>query len=221
MNWSPLLLSLQLAFITTLCLFIIAVPIAAKLAGSSARYKFLLEAVVSLPLVLPPTVLGFYLLIAFSRNSLLGAFLYQLFDIQLLFSFGGLVFASIIYSLPFMVQPIQAGLQNLPASLSEAAYTMGKSRSEVLFYVLLPNIKPALLTGIVLSFAHTIGEFGVVLMIGGKIPGETLVASIAVYDEVESLNYAQANFYAMLLLSTSFIILGITYFINARLSSQS
>jgi molybdate transport system permease protein len=221
MNWSPLFLSLQLAFITTLCLLIIGIPIAAKLAASSARYKFLLEAIVSLPLVLPPTVLGFYLLIAFSKNSVLGGFLYETFDIQLLFSFGGLVFASILYSLPFMVQPIQAGLQNLPASLSEAAYTMGKSKREVLWHVLLPNIKPALLTGIVLSFAHTIGEFGLVLMIGGKIPGETLVASIAVYDEVESLNYVQANFYAMVLLATSFVILGITYFINARLSLKS
>ncbi|MFT5645797.1 MAG: molybdate transport system permease protein [Aureispira sp.] len=218
MNWSPLFLSLQLAFMTTLCLLIIGIPIAAKLAASKARYKFLLEAIVSLPLVLPPTVLGFYLLIAFSKNSVLGGFLYQLFDIQVLFSFGGLVFASILYSLPFMVQPIQAGLQNLPVSLSEAAYTMGKSKREVLWSVLLPNIKPALLTGIVLSFAHTIGEFGVVLMIGGKIPGETLVASIAVYDEVESLNYVQANFYALVLLGTSFIILGMTYFINARLS---
>lgn len=220
MNWSPLLLSLELAFITTLCLFIIGIPIAAKLAFSSARYKFLLEAIVSLPLVLPPTVLGFYLLIAFSKNSLIGGFLYTYFDIQVLFSFGGLVFASILYSLPFMVQPIQAGLENLPISLSEAAYTMGKSKREVLCFVLLPNIKPALLTGLVLSFAHTIGEFGVVLMIGGKISGETLVASIAVYDEVEALNYVQANFYAMLLLGTSFIILGITYFINARLRTQ-
>jgi len=221
MNWSPLFLSLQLSFITTLCLLIIGIPIAAKLAASSARYKFLLEAIVSLPLVLPPTVLGFYILIAFSKNSLLGGFLYQYFDIQLLFSFEGLVFASILYSLPFMVQPIQAGLQNLPRSLSEAAYTMGKSKMEVLWWVLLPNIKPALLTGIVLSFAHTMGEFGVVLMIGGKIPGETLVASIAVYDEVESLNYVQANFYALVLLGTSFVILGMTYFINARLSIQS
>lgn len=220
MNWSPLLLSLELAFITTLCLLIIGIPIAAKLAFSSARYKFLLEAIVSLPLVLPPTVLGFYLLIAFSKNSLIGGFLYAYFDIQVLFSFGGLVFASILYSLPFMVQPIQAGLENLPISLSEAAYTMGKSKREVLCFVLLPNIKPALLTGLVLSFAHTIGEFGVVLMIGGKISGETLVASIAVYDEVEALNYGQANFYAMLLLGTSFIILGMTYFINARLSTQ-
>lgn len=218
MNWSPLFLSLQLAFITTLCLLIIGIPIAAKLAASSARYKFLLEAIVSLPLVLPPTVLGFYLLIAFSKNSILGGFLDQYFDIQVLFSFEGLVFASMLYSLPFMVQPIQAGLQNLPTSLSEAAYTMGKSKRAVLWSVLLPNIKPALLTGIVLSFAHTIGEFGVVLMIGGKIPGETLVASIAVYDEVESLNYVQANFYALVLLGTSFIILGITYFINARLN---
>lgn len=216
MNWSPLFLSLQLAFITTLCLLIIGIPIAAKLASSSTRYKFIVEAMVSLPLVLPPTVLGFYLLVAFSKHGLIGSFLDRFFDIQLIFSFEGLVFASILYSLPFMVQPIQAGLQNLPPSLSEAAYTMGKNKREVLWYILLPNIKPALLTGIVLSFAHTIGEFGVVLMIGGKIPEETLVASIAVYDEVEALNYGEANFYALVLLITSFVILGMTYFVNAR-----
>lgn len=220
MDWSPLLLSLQLAFITTLCLLIIGIPIATKLAFSSARYKFLVEAVVSLPLVLPPTVLGFYLLIAFSKHSILGSFLDRMFDIQLVFSFGGLVIASILYSLPFMIQPIQAGLQNLPASFREAAYTMGKTRREVLWRVLLPNIKPALLTGVVLSFAHTIGEFGVVLMIGGRIPGQTLVASIAIYDEVESLNYTQANVYALVLLCTSFIILGITYYINAQADSK-
>ncbi|BDS09882.1 molybdate ABC transporter permease subunit [Aureispira anguillae] len=214
MNWTPLILSLELAVITTCCLLIIGIPIAAKLAESKSRYKFLIEAVVSLPLVLPPTVLGFYLLIVFSRNHAIGNFFYETFGVQLAFSFEGLVVASVLYSLPFMVQPIQAGLQNLPISLTEAAYTMGKGKRTVLWKVLLPNIKPALLTGVVLSFAHTIGEFGIVLMIGGKIPGETLVASIAVYDEVESLNYAQANFYSGILLMISFVILAITYFIN-------
>jgi molybdate transport system permease protein len=217
MNWSPLFLSWQLAVITTFFLFLVGVPIAYWLANSKSRFKFVFEAIVSLPLVLPPTVLGFYWLVVFSKNSTVGAFLSDTFDLQLVFSFTGLVLASMLYSLPFMVQPIQASLQNISPSLTEVAYTMGKSKWEVLLRVLLPNIKPALLTGVVLSFAHTIGEFGIVLMIGGKIPGETLVASIAVYDKVESLDYVQANFYSLVLLATSFIILSVTYFFNKRL----
>jgi molybdate transport system permease protein len=216
MNWAPILLSLQLAFITTSCLLVLGIPIAYTLAKSQSKFKFLLEAVIAMPLVLPPTVLGFYLLIAFSPNSLLGSFLLETFGFQLVFSFSGLVLASIIYSLPFMVQPIQAGLQKLPPSLSEAAYTMGKTPWQVLTKVLLPNIKPALLSGIVLSFAHTMGEFGVVLMIGGRIPNETLVASIAVYDKVEALDYEQANFYAMVLMGTSFLVLASTYFVMRK-----
>lgn len=220
MNWSPLFLSVKLALITTICLLVIGIPIAWKLAHTKSRYKFLIEAIVSLPLVLPPTVLGFYLLIAFSPNNGLGSFFKEILGLQLVFSFEGLVLASVLYSLPFMVQPIQAGLQNLPSSLIEAAYTMGKGEWKILWKILLPNIKPAILTGIVLSFAHTVGEFGVVLMIGGKIPDETLVASIAVYDEVESLNYLQANNYALVLLGTSFLILSFTYFINKQLNQQ-
>lgn len=216
-DWSPLLLSLELALFTTFFLVLIGIPLAYHLAQSKSRFKFLLEAVVSLPLVLPPTVLGFYLLVVFSPNSIVGSFLEAHFSYQLAFSFSGLVFASILYSLPFMVQPVQAGLQNLSPSLSEAAYTMGKNKWEVLLHVLLPNIKPALLTGIVLSFAHTLGEFGVVLMIGGKIPDETLVASIAVYDKVEALEYGQANFYSLVLLFSSFVILSVTYFITKKL----
>lgn len=215
-DWSPLFLSLQLAFVTTLCLLFLGIPIAYALSMSRSKYKFLLEAVVSLPLVLPPTVLGFYLLMAFSPNSGLGLFLQETFGFSLIFSFGGLVLASMLYSLPFMVQPIQAGLEGVSPTLVEAAYTMGKTKWEVLWKVLLPNIQPAVLTGIVLSFAHTIGEFGVVLMIGGKIPKETLVASIAVYDQVEALEYGQAHFYAMVLLVTSFCILSILYYINKK-----
>lgn len=217
-DWSPLLLSLQLAVITTFVLFLVGVPIAYKLATSKSRFKFLWEAVISLPLVLPPTVLGFYLLLLFSPNSGMGLFLRDTIGFQLAFSFTGLVISSVVYSLPFMVQPIQAGLQNLPKSLSEAAFTMGKNRREVLQKVLLPNIKPSLLTGIVLTFAHTLGEFGIVLMIGGKIPDETLVASIAVYDKVESLDYGQAHFYSLVLLVVSFLILAVTYYINKGLN---
>ncbi|MCP4443556.1 MAG: molybdate ABC transporter permease subunit [Aureispira sp.] len=216
-NWSPLWLSLQLAVITTLVLMLIGIPIAYIMARSKSKFKFLWEAIISLPLVLPPTVLGFYILMLFSPNNGIGLFLKNTIGFQLAFSFSGLVIASVLYSLPFMVQPIQAGLQSLPPSLSEAAYTMGKNKWEVLRRVLLPNIKPSILTGIVLSFAHTIGEFGIVLMIGGKIPDETLVASIAVYDKVESLDYGQAHFYSLVLLFFSFLILSITYYINRRL----
>ncbi len=167
-----------------------------------------------MPLVLPPTVVGFYLLVAFSPNSTFGAFVNETLGLQFIFSFGGLVFASMIYSLPFMVHPIQSGLSNLPSSLSEASLVLGKTRFQTLLYVLLPNIKPSLLTGIVLAFAHTIGEFGVVLMIGGNIPNKTRVASIAIYDEVEALNYAAANNYSMVLFAISFIILLSVYLIN-------
>lgn len=211
MNIQPLVLTFQLATVTTFLLFFIALPLAYWLAYAKTRGKIIVEALVSLPLVLPPTVLGFYLLLVFSPGRGLGKWLVETVGLQLVFSFEGLVFASIIYSLPFMVQPIQAGFANLSPSLKEAAYVLGKSRWETLWRVLLPNSKPALLTGIVLSFAHTIGEFGVVLMIGGNIPGVTKVASIAIYDEVESLNYAAAHLYSGILLLLSFLILLLVY----------
>jgi molybdate transport system permease protein len=216
-DWTPILLSMKLALLTTCLLLLIGIPIAYALFRSRSRFKFLFEALVSLPLVLPPTVLGFYLLLCFSPESAIGKFMSEYIGFQFAFSFSGLVIASMIYSLPFMVQPLQSGLQQLPPALSEAAMTMGKSRWQILTKVLLPNIKPALLTGIVLTFAHTMGEFGVVLMIGGKIPDETLVASISVYDKVEALDYGAANFYAGILLIISFVILSITYFINKKL----
>lgn len=216
-NWSPILLSLQLAALTTLLLFMTGIPLSYALYKTKSRYKFVYEALVSLPLVLPPTVLGFYLLMAFSPNNAFGKFMSEYIGIELIFSFVGLLIASCIYSLPFMIQPIQSGFEQLPKSLAEAAQTMGKTRFEIVRYVLLPNIKPALLSGIVLTFAHTMGEFGVVLMIGGKLPDETLVASIAVYDQVEALNYSNAHFYAGILLLISFTILCITYFINRKL----
>jgi len=216
MNWEPIILTFQLAFIVTVILFVISIPLARWLASSQSKSKPVIEALVSMPLVLPPTVLGFYLLVAFGQNSPLGHFLNDIFGLQLIFSFEGLIVASVIYSLPFMVQPIQSGLANLPKNLKEAAYLMGKSPWETLRKVELPNIKSSLLTGIVLTFAHTIGEFGVVMMIGGNIPGETKVASIAIYDEVESLNYSAANKYALFLIVVTFLILLTVYFINGR-----
>ncbi|MCB9285579.1 MAG: molybdate ABC transporter permease subunit [Lewinellaceae bacterium] len=207
-------LTFRLASTTMAILLVLGIPLAYVLAASRAWYKPLVEALVSMPLVLPPTVLGFYLLIAFSPDKALGNWLLEHLDIRLVFTFPGLVLGSIIYSLPFMVQPIQAGFENLPPHLAEASYTLGKSRRTTLFRVLLPNIKPALLTGMVLSFAHTVGEFGVILMIGGNIPGETRVASIAIYDEVEGLNYAVAHQYAAVLVAFTFLILLTVYTIN-------
>nr|WP_245184471.1 molybdate ABC transporter permease subunit [Neolewinella antarctica] len=193
-----------------------ALPLAWWLARTESRWKPVVEALVSMPLVLPPTVLGFYLLLAFSPTTTFGAWLNETVGLRLAFSFPGLVIASVIYSLPFMVHPIQAGLRGLPKSMLEASYLMGKSRWETLRRIELPNVRPALLAATVLSFAHTIGEFGVVLMIGGNIPGETRVASIAVYDKVEALDYAGANQYSLVLFALCFGILLLVYLTNAR-----
>lgn len=215
--WETLGLTFRLAAVTTLLLLFIGIPIAYALSQSRSRIKPFLEALISMPLVLPPTVLGFYLLLAFSPESFLGTWLENVFGIRLVFTFTGLVVGSIFYSLPFMVQPIQSGFENLPENLAEASYVLGKSRFETLLKVQLPNIKPSLLTGIVLAFAHTVGEFGVILMIGGNIPGQTRVASIAIYDEVEALNYTLANQYALVLIAFAFSILALVYGINRRM----
>jgi len=214
MDWQPLILTFKLALVTTLLLLVISIPLSYWLAYTKSRLKPIIEALVSMPLVLPPTVLGFYLLLAFSPSNGFGEWLDQYLGLRLIFSFQGLVFASIIYSLPFMVHPIQAGFSKLSSNIIEASYVLGKSKSATLFKVLLPNIKPSLLTGIVLAFAHTIGEFGVVLMIGGNLPGKTKVASIAIYDEVEALNYSNANNYSMILFAITFSILLIVYLVN-------
>ena len=214
MDWGPIILTFRLALITTLILFVLSIPLAFWLSYTKSKIKPVVETIVSMPLVLPPTVLGFYLLLAFSPSNAIAAWFYDTFGLKLIFSFEGLVIASIIYSLPFMVHPIQSGLANLPRSLSEASFVLGKSKRETLIKILLPNIKPALLTGIVLSFAHTIGEFGVVLMIGGSIPNETKVASIAIYDEVESMNYGAANQYSLILFIITFVVLLTVYLIN-------
>lgn len=212
----PLWLTLKLACFTTIILFLVAVPLANWLSNKKSFFKTIVEVIVSLPLVLPPSVIGFYFLLAFSPGNSFGAFLEKWFDVRLVFSFGGLLIASVIYSLPFMVHPIQSGLSSLPISLKEASYSLGKTKWQTLTKVLLPNIKHSLLTGIVLTFAHTIGEFGVVLMIGGNIPGKTRTASVAIYDEVEAFNYHNANVYAAILLVVSFVILFTLYMYNRR-----
>ena len=216
LDFEPFYLTLKLAFTTTLVLFIICTPIAYWLAFSRSKFKVLIEAFVGLPLVLPPSVLGFYLLLAFSPQNSFGKFLETYFDIRLVFTFPGLVIASVIYSLPFMIQPVQSGFRMIPETLIEAAYTLGKSRLTTLIKVLIPNIKTALLTGCILSFAHTIGEFGVVLMVGGNIPNETRMISVAIYDEVEAMNYYQANVYSSILLAFAFLVLVSVYLVNHR-----
>lgn len=214
--WDPLWLTFKLALITTLILWVISVPLAWWLATTKCKLSPLVEALVTMPLVLPPTVLGFYLLVAFSPNSTIGAFLLDWFDLRLVFSFPGLVLASVIYSLPFMVQPLHAGFKKVPSAYKEASYMLGKSRFTTLFKVVLPNMKSSILTGIVLCFAHTVGEFGVVLMIGGNIPGKTRVASIAVYDLVERMNYDTAGTLSLILVAVTFSILLLLYFLNGR-----
>ncbi len=207
-------LTFKLAFITTIILLLIGIPLGYFLSQTKSKVKPFIEAIVSMPLVLPPSVLGFYLLLAFSPQNSFGKFLNDKFDLRLVFSFEGLVIASIIFSLPFMVHPIQSGFSTLSKSLKEASFILGKNLWQTIWYVMLPNIKSSLLTASVITFAHTVGEFGVVLMIGGNIAGETKVASIAIYDEVESLNYALANQYAFSLFLISFVILLLVYGIN-------
>ncbi len=215
-EFAPFLLTFKLSLTTTVILLVIGVPLAYWLAYSKPRYKVIVEALVAMPIVLPPSVLGFYLLLAFSPENTFGHWLDEYFDLRLVFTFPGLVIASILYSLPFMVQPIQAGFQQLPLSLKEASYTLGKSPFTTAVRVLIPNIRTSLVTGAILAFAHTIGEFGVVLMVGGNIPNETKVISIAIYDEVEAMNYAKANMYSIIMLAFTFVVLVSVFIINHR-----
>ncbi|MBL4827619.1 MAG: molybdate ABC transporter permease subunit [Spongiibacteraceae bacterium] len=207
-------LTLQLAACTTLVLLIIGTPLAWWLAHSKLRCKPLLEAVVALPLVLPPTVLGFYLLLAFAPSSAFGHFWHSLTGHQLAFSFSALVIGSVLYSLPFVVQPLQASFEQLPSKLLEAAATMGASTLDQFLSIILPLTRRSFITAAGLGFAHTIGEFGVVLMIGGNIPGETQVLSIALYDKVEALQYNQAHTLAGALLIFSLLLLTLLYRTN-------
>ncbi|HAQ60682.1 TPA: molybdate ABC transporter permease subunit [Candidatus Delongbacteria bacterium] len=213
---SPLWLSFKLSIIAVPLLLLTGVPAAYFLAFSKSRFKHIWEAVVSLPLVLPPSVIGFYLVLLFSPNGYIGSVLKSVLDVQLLFSFPILVIGAVIFNFPFMVNSIKAGFESIPAYLIEASYTLGKSKKETLLKIMIPNIKPAFLTGIVLCFAHTVGEFGVILMIGGNIPGSTRVASVAIYNEVEALNYNAAHFHSLILLSVSFIMLLILYTVNRK-----
>ncbi len=218
--WQTLGLTIQLAAITSIILLLIAIPLAWKIARSNARWRPFIEALIALPLVLPPSVLGFYLLIGFAPDSVLGKLWMDIFDQRLAFSFEALVIASIIYSAPFVFQPLIASFQHIPETLLNAATSLGCNRRQRFVSVALPMAKTSIISAGVMGFAHTIGEFGVVLMIGGNIPGETQVMSIALYQQVEMLNYQAANQYALVLLGISVLMLTAVYSLRYRRGSQ-
>ena len=211
MDWSAVLLSLRLASVVATILLIVGLPIAYWLAFSHWRWKFLAEAIVALPLVLPPTVLGFYVLVAIGARSPIGRAWTAWTGHGLAFSFEGLVVASVLYSLPFAVQPVAAAFSQVDPALIEASSTLGASGRRTFLRIILPLSVEGVLAGAVLAFAHTIGEFGVVLMVGGNLPGVTRTVSVAIYDSVQSLDYEAANRTALLLLAFSFIVLAIVY----------
>ena len=213
-----LLLSLRLALCVSAILFVLGLPLAYWLAFTNWRGKFLLEATVALPLVLPPTVLGFYVLIALGPHGPLGKIWQTLFGHGLAFTFAGLVLASVLYSLPFAVQPLIASFESVDRKLLDASAVLGAGRVRTFFRVVLPLSIPGVVTALVLSFAHTIGEFGVVLMVGGNLPGITRTVSIDIYDHVQSLQYADANRMALLLLGLSFAVLSVVYAVNRRVA---
>ena len=217
---APLWLSLRLAGITTLVLLLVATPVAWWLANTRSRAKVAVQSLVALPIVLPPTVMGFYLLILLGPQGAIGGWWVELTGSTLTFSFTGLVIASCFYSLPFAVQPLQAAFESLGRKEVEAARTLGASPLDAFLSVVVPLSLPGFLTATILSFAHTLGEFGVVLMVGGNIPGETRVISIAIYDHVESLNYAAARTLALTLLGFAFLILLGMFVLNKRLDRR-
>ncbi|HXY49801.1 MAG TPA: molybdate ABC transporter permease subunit [Terriglobales bacterium] len=216
MDWDAILLTLKLDAVVCVILTGIGLPIAYWVAFSPWRWKFLVEAVVALPLVLPPSVLGFYLLVAMGQHSPLGKAYSLIFGHGLPFTFGGLVLASVVYSLPFMVQPVSASFRAVDRQLLAASALLGASRLRTFGRVVVPLSLGGILTGLVLTFAHTLGEFGVVLMVGGNIPGVTRTISISVYDSVQALNYASAATTSFALLIASFVILCAVYAINRR-----
>jgi molybdate transport system permease protein len=219
MNTEAFLLSFRLSATVAVLLQLFALPLAYALAFAKWRGKFLVESVVALPLVLPPTVLGFYALLAMGPRGPLGKLWQSLFGYPLAFTFAGLVIASFFYSLPFAVQPVVASFEALDRRLLDASAVLGASRMRTFFRVILPLAWPGVLTALVLSFAHTLGEFGVVLMVGGNLPGITSTVSIDIYDRVQSLDYAGAQQTALLLLLVCFVVLSIVYGVNRRVWS--
>ena len=216
MDWQAFWLTIRLAVLVAACLMVIGLPIAYWIAYSRWRWKFLAEAVVGLPIVLPPTVLGFYVLVALGPRSPLGRSWESLTGHTLAFTFEGLMIGSIVYSLPFAVQPFAASFAAVDARLIAASAILGASKWRTFFRVILPLSLSGLVTGVALSFAHTMGEFGVVLMVGGNIPGVTRTVSIAIYDQVQALEYGAANVTALILLAMSFAILSMVYALNRK-----
>ncbi len=214
MNWTAIGVTFQLATLTALVLMVIGLPVAYWLSFSRWRWKFVVESVVALPLVLPPTVLGFYFLVAIGPHSPLGQFYAMVVGHPLPFTFEGLLFASILYSLPFAVQPFATAFDQVDRRLVEASWTLGLSRPQTFARLILPLSTTGVITGIVLSFAHTLGEFGVVLMVGGNIEGVTRTVSIDIYDEVQALNYAGAAKTALFLLAIAYAVLLVVYRMN-------
>jgi len=217
LDWQAFWLTVRLAVLVAAVLVIIGLPIAYWITYSRWRWKFLAEAAVALPIVLPPTVLGFYVLLALGTRSPIGRWWYALTGHTLAFSFEGLVIGSILYSLPFAVQPFAASFAGVDRTLLAAAEVLGASKLRIFLRVILPLSVSGLLTGIVLSFAHTLGEFGVVLMVGGNIPGVTRTVSIDIYDQVQALNYSAANQTALVLLVISFVALSLVYALNRKI----
>jgi molybdate transport system permease protein len=216
MDLAALRLSLVLATSTTLALVVVGLPVAHWLTTTRWRFKVAIEAIVALPLVLPPTVLGFYLLVAFGPRSPLGRAFVAVTGHTLAFSFEGLLLASIVYSLPFAVQPFAAALARVDTKLVEASYSLGESRLRTFLRVTLPLALPGVVAGAVLTFAHTLGEFGVVLMVGGNLAGATRTLSISIFDAVEQLDYATAGRTSLVLLAISFAVLVLTYALQRR-----
>jgi molybdate transport system permease protein len=216
MDWQALLLTLKLDLVVCALLVLIGVPIAFWLAFWRWRWKFLVEAILALPLVLPPTVLGFYILMALGPHSPVGKLYEYIRGYTLPFTFEGLVVASVIYSLPFMVQPVAAAFSSVDSKLLSASAVLGASRVRTFLNVVLPLSMSGLLTGLILTFAHTLGEFGVVLMVGGNIPGSTRTVSISIYDNVQALDFASAWRTSLVLLVASFLILSVVYGLNRK-----
>lgn len=217
MNWAAIRLTLELAVLTASILMLIGLPLAYWLTFSRRRWTFLVESVVALPLVLPPTVLGFYILVAIGPQSPLGRFYEGMVGHPLPFTFEGLLFASVLYSLPFAVQPFASAFEQVDRRLIEAAWTLGVSKVSTFVKLIMPLSMAGIVTGFVLSFAHTLGEFGVVLMVGGNIEGVTRTVSIDIYDEVQSLNYSAAATTAAFLLAISYLVLLAVYGLNRRM----
>jgi molybdate transport system permease protein len=220
-NWQAFRLTIGLAVVVSVILFVLGLPLAYWIAFSRRRWKFLVEALIALPIVLPPTVLGFYLLVALGSRSPLGRWWQSLTGHSLAFTFTGLVIGSILYSLPFAVQPFAASFSSIDRKLLAASATLGASPLRTFFQVVLPLSVSGLVAGVALAFAHTMGEFGVVLMIGGNIPGVTRTVSIDIYDQVQASNYAAANATALLLLVFCFAVLTLVYGLNRAAPKRS